>query len=153
MGILIRFPRVARASQPWAERRYPVGVNPIPAAQRRRRDIFVENRAPTNPSSVRSGIFRPDGALDLFGFGFYKDFAPDGALVVAAKARDAAADVSGLEREIASQPRRVFPQVLTVAGATSGDQLVYALYLPAPRLRQAGGLTPEEIKIVEGAAK
>jgi hypothetical protein len=31
--------------------------------------------------------------------------------------------------------------------------LVYAFYLPAPRLRQAGGLTPEEIKIVEGAAK
>jgi hypothetical protein len=43
--------------------------------------------------------------------------------ILAAKARDAAADVSGWEREI--------------------DQLVYALY----------GLTPEEIKIVEGAAK
>ena len=28
-------------------------------------------------------------------------------------------------------------------------QQVYALYLPAPRLRQAGGLTPEEIRIVE----
>ena len=27
--------------------------------------------------------------------------------------------------------------------------LVYALYLPAPRLRQAGGLTEEEIRIVE----
>jgi hypothetical protein len=89
---MIRVPKVARASQPWAERRYPVGVNPIPAAQRRRRDIFVENRAPTNPSSVRSGRFRPDGTLDLFGFGFYKDFAPDGALVVAAKAQDAAAE-------------------------------------------------------------
>ena len=28
-------------------------------------------------------------------------------------------------------------------------QRMYALYLPAPRLRQAGGLMPEEIKIVE----
>jgi hypothetical protein len=37
----------------------------------------------------------------------------------------------------------MFPQILTVAGATSGDELVYALY----------GLTPEEIQIVEGAAK
>jgi len=43
--------------------------------------------------------------------------------ILAAKARDAAADVSGLEREI--------------------DQLVYALY----------GLTPAEIQIVESAAK
>jgi len=32
------------------------------------------------------------------------------------------------------------------------DQQVYARYLPAPRLRQAGGLTPEEIKIVESAS-
>ena len=32
MKKLIRVPRVARASQPWAERRYPVGVIPIPAA-------------------------------------------------------------------------------------------------------------------------
>ena len=29
---LIRIPRVARASQPWAERPYPVGVNSIPVA-------------------------------------------------------------------------------------------------------------------------
>jgi len=43
--------------------------------------------------------------------------------ILAAKARDAGADVSALEREI--------------------DQMVYALY----------GLTPEEIKIVEGASK
>ena len=43
--------------------------------------------------------------------------------ILAAKQRDAAADVSALEREI--------------------DELVYALY----------GLTPEEIQIVEGAAK
>ena len=33
------------------------------------------------------------------------------------------------------------------------DALVYDLYLPSPRLRQAGALTPDEIKIVEGAAK
>jgi hypothetical protein len=43
--------------------------------------------------------------------------------ILAAKAQDASADVSALEREL--------------------DELVYALY----------GLTPEEIKIVEGAAK
>ena len=43
--------------------------------------------------------------------------------ILAAKQRDAEADVSALERE--------------------SDELVYALY----------GLTPEEIKIVEGAAK
>ena len=46
-----------------------------------------------------------------------------GDRILAAKQRDAGADVSGLEGEI--------------------DQLVYALY----------GLTAEEIKIVEGAAK
>jgi hypothetical protein len=43
--------------------------------------------------------------------------------ILAAKQRDAKADVSALEQEV--------------------DQLVYALY----------GLTPEEIQIVEGAAK
>jgi|GEM_PF-1868902 hypothetical protein len=32
---------------------------------------------------------------------------------------------------------------------TGIDRLVYALYLPAPRLRQAGGMTEEEIRIVE----
>ena len=31
------------------------------------------------------------------------------------------------------------------------DEWVPALYLPAPRLRQAAGLTPEAIKLVEGA--
>jgi hypothetical protein len=40
--------------------------------QRRRRGIFVENRAPMNPSSVRSGIFRPDGALNFWGSGSTK---------------------------------------------------------------------------------
>lgn len=45
------------------------------------------------------------------------------ARILAAKARDAGADVSAWEREI--------------------DPLVYALY----------GLTPKEIQIVEGAAK
>ena len=46
-----------------------------------------------------------------------------GDRILAAKQRDAEADTSALEREI--------------------DQLVYALY----------GLTPDEIKIVEGAVK
>ncbi len=105
----------------------------------------------TNPSSVRSGIFRPDGTWDLIGFRFYKYPAPDGAStgcgsqtrapiptappekpkpverlvdrILAAKARDPGADVSALEREL--------------------DELVYALH----------ALTPEEIQIVEGAAK
>jgi len=31
------------------------------------------------------------------------------------------------------------------------DALVYDLYLPAPRLRQAGALTPAEIKILESS--
>ncbi len=53
--------------------------------------------------------------------------------VLAAKQCDAEADTSAWEREL--------------------DELVYALYLPAPRLRQAGGLTPEEIKIVPGTVK
>ena len=89
-----------------------------------------------NRSSGRSGILRPDGALDLFGLRFYKYSAPDGALachfhaplvdrILAAKQSRPVgrADVSALEREI--------------------DQLVYALY----------SLTPEEIQIVECAAK
>jgi hypothetical protein len=33
------------------------------------------------------------------------------------------------------------------------DALVYDLYLPAPRLRQAGAFTPAEIQIMEGADK
>ena len=33
------------------------------------------------------------------------------------------------------------------------DALDDVLYLPAPRLRQAGALTPAEIQIVEGAVK
>jgi hypothetical protein len=32
-----------------------------------------------NSSSVRSGIFRPDGAGEFCGRKLYKDFAPDGA--------------------------------------------------------------------------
>ncbi|MBI2949476.1 MAG: hypothetical protein HYY23_17705 [Verrucomicrobia bacterium] len=76
---LIRVPRVARASQPWAERHYPVGV-------KSRRAPLVDR-------------------------------------ILAAKQKNPAADTSALEREI--------------------DQQVYALY----------GLTPEEIKIVEDAAK
>jgi hypothetical protein len=55
------------------------------------------------------------------------------ALPAHSKACGATADTSALQREI--------------------DQQVYALYLPAPSLRQAGGLTPEEIKMVEEAAQ
>ena len=33
------------------------------------------------------------------------------------------------------------------------DEQVYRLYLPAPRLWQAGGLTPEEIKPVDKNAR
>lgn len=33
------------------------------------------------------------------------------------------------------------------------DALADVLYLPAPRLRRAGALTPAEIKIVEGVTK
>jgi hypothetical protein len=29
------------------------------------------------------------------------------------------------------------------------DELVYALYLPTPKLRRASGLTPAEIKLVK----
>ncbi|MEI7937734.1 MAG: hypothetical protein WCK27_13685 [Verrucomicrobiota bacterium] len=54
------------------------------------------------------------------------------ALPAHSKACGEAGDTSALEREI--------------------DQQVYALYLPAPSLRQAGGLTPEEIKTVESAS-
>ena len=89
MKHLIRIPRVARPSQPWAERHYPVGVNPSPAA------------SPEKQKPVERLVDH----------------------ILAAKQRDAGADVSALEREI--------------------DQLVSALY----------GLTPEEIQLVEGAAK
>src|SRR5437867_8996339 len=64
----------ARASQPWAERHYPVGVNPMPA---------------TTPEKQKAVERLVDHIL-------------------AAKQRDALADVSALEREI--------------------DELVYALY-------------------------
>jgi hypothetical protein len=53
--------------------------------------------------------------------------------ILSAKQRDAGADVSAWEREL--------------------DEWVSALYLPTSRPRQAGGLTPEEIKLVEGATK
>ena len=86
--------------------------------------------------------------------------------ILAAKRKNPTADVSALaclaeavrrwKREIAAQPRKMFANTLTVAVATGGDQQVYALYPPSSRvagLRRAGGLTPEEIKIVEGSAK
>lgn len=46
-----------------------------------RDDIFVESAMEMNSSSVRRGICRPDGAGDLVGLIFYKDFAPDGAMI------------------------------------------------------------------------
>ncbi len=54
--------------------------------------------------------------------------------ILAAKQRDAKADTSAWEREVASQPRRVLPRKTMAAIATGGDVLVYALY----------GLTPEK---------
>ncbi len=98
MNILIRLPRVVRSSQPWAERRYPVGVNPrhapwvdrLLAAKRQNPAAAPAGRhlcrmaSPENPSSVRSGIFRPDEALNLSRLWFYKDSAPDGALACSA---------------------------------------------------------------------
>ncbi len=109
---------------------------PIALVQRRRRGIVVETRADQFASSVGAAYFAPDGAWNLCGFGFYKDIAPDGAWVervLAAKRADPTADTPALEREI--------------------DQRVYRLYLPAPRCgssaRQAGGLTPDEIKRVK----
>ena len=56
-----------------------------------------------------------------------------------------------VERTIAA--KRENPQADTSAWEREIDERVYRLHLPAPRLRQAGGLTPEEIKIVEEAAK
>ena len=47
--------------------------------QPQRGDISIVGGTKTDSSSVRSGICRPDGAWDLFGRKFYKDFAPDGA--------------------------------------------------------------------------
>ncbi|HOC01020.1 MAG TPA: hypothetical protein PKM43_19995, partial [Verrucomicrobiota bacterium] len=76
-----------------------------------------------------SGLIRPGEGLRHHAFAPTATPAQQKAVerlvdrILAAKARDAAADVSRLEREI--------------------DQLVYALY----------GLTPEEIQIVESAGK
>jgi len=53
---------------------------------------------PRNPSSVRSGIFRPDGALNLSGLGGYKDFAPDGALACARHGQIKTVEAAATER-------------------------------------------------------
>lgn len=57
--------------------------------------------------------------------------------ILAAQRASPAADTTALEREI--------------------DERVYRLYAPAPRrafpARQAGSLTPEEIRIVEAGAR
>ena len=77
-----RFPRVARRpsgsdrGQPWAEGWNPVGIL---KTKRRRRGIVGETGRTNFPSSVRSGICRPDGAGDFGGVAGSKDFGPDGA--------------------------------------------------------------------------
>jgi len=48
--------------------------------------------------------------------------------------------VSAWERDVRCCQKRV-------------DEHVYRLYLPAPGPRQAGGLTPEETKLVKEAGK
>gem|GEM_PF-6066092 len=109
-----------------------------------------------HPSSVRSGIFRPDGALNISGFECYKDSAPDGALASticvnlvarlrAAQRADAAAGVTAWEREMDS-PREIgrdSPADLRLGTFISRGKRVYRLY----------GLTPAEIKIVEEGSK
>ena len=58
----------------------------------------------------------------------------------------------GLVERILSA-RRAAPLADTSALEREIDERVYRLYLPAPRLRQAGALTPDEIKLVEETAK
>ena len=48
--------------------------------------------------------------------------------ILAAKRTGDAATVTALEAEIASQPRKMFPKKLPVAGATGGDTHVFRLY-------------------------
>ena len=67
-------------------------------------------------------------------------------------------DRSGLTAKPKRRRRCALPAHSKACGAAAAsalareiDRQVYALYLPAPSLRQAGGLTPEDIKIVEGA--
>jgi hypothetical protein len=62
--------------------------------------------------------------------------------ILAAQRTGDAATVKELESEIASQPRKVFPETLPVAGATSGDAHVFRLY----------ALTPAEIELVKSTA-
>ena len=62
--------------------------------------------------------------------------------ILAAKRTGDAATVTALEAEIASQPRKMFPEKLPVAGATGGDTHVFCLY----------ALTPAEITLVKSAA-
>jgi hypothetical protein len=62
--------------------------------------------------------------------------------ILAAKRTGDAATVTALEAEIASQPRKMFPEKLPVAVATGGDTHVFRLY----------ALTPAEIALVKSAA-
>ena len=61
--------------------------------------------------------------------------------ILAAQRTGDAATVTALEAKIASQPREVFPETLTAAGATSADAHVYRLY----------ALTPAEIALVKSS--
>ena len=62
--------------------------------------------------------------------------------ILAAKRTGDAATVTALEAEIASQPRKMFPKKLLVAGATGGDAHVFRLY----------ALTSAEIALVKSTA-
>ena len=116
-----------------------------------------------NPSSVRSGIFRPAGALNLSRFGFYKDSAPDGAWIGCRT--QAGIPIPAVPGEQPKPVERLVERILSAKGGTDIpvcgakentdrnvcvtalerelDELVYALY----------GLTPEEKALVQAAAK
>jgi len=59
--------------------------------------------------------------------------------------------VSASGRILAAKKRN--PEAETPALAAEIDRHVYALYQPSPRLRLAGGLTADEVKLVEEASK
>jgi hypothetical protein len=69
--------------------------------------------------------------------------ALSGLGILAAKRTGDAVTVTALESEIASQPRKVFPEKLPVAVATGGDTHVFRLY----------ALTPAEIELVKASAQ
>jgi hypothetical protein len=58
--------------------RIDTGIMHVSVLQRRRRDIFVENRSEetASPVGATSGICRSYGAWYRLGHGFYKDVTP-----------------------------------------------------------------------------